>query len=152
MMRKLSTTNYNVLYRDDKTKLMWEINTVHKILNWKGIYAILSRIWKCRKSRVLVLIFGVKKLAGANFLRFCNSATKIRDRDMKEDQWWGSRQRTLETTQDKGCHVTNRLSLRLVPRKPQRIVPRLPDQTGACVHFKNFQFYYSMNISLCSVS
>ena len=55
-------------------KLMWEINTVHKILNLKGIYAILSRIWKCRKSRVLVLIFWVKKLVGANFLRFCNSA------------------------------------------------------------------------------
>ena len=64
-------------YRDDKTKLMWEINTVHKILNLKGIYAILSRIWKCRKSRVLVLIFWVKKLVGANFLRFCNSDLRI---------------------------------------------------------------------------
>ena len=52
---------------------MWEINTVHKILNLKGIYAILSRISKCHKSRVLVLIFWVKKLVGANFLRFCNS-------------------------------------------------------------------------------
>ena len=70
MMRKLSTTNYNVLYRDDKTKLMWEINTVHKILNLKGIYAILSRILKFCKSRVLVLIFWVKKLVGANFYVF----------------------------------------------------------------------------------
>ena len=51
-----------------------KISTVHKILNLKGIYAILSRISKCRKSRVLVLIFWVKKLVGANFLRFCNSA------------------------------------------------------------------------------
>ena len=69
---------------------MWEINTVHKILNLKGIYAILSRIWKCRKSRVLVLIFWVKKLVGANFLRFCNSG------DYGERQlsfwrlWWSS--------------------------------------------------------------
>ena len=52
----------------------WANSTVHKILNLKGIYAILSRISKCRKSRILVLIFWVKKLVGANFLRFCNSA------------------------------------------------------------------------------
>ena len=56
---------------------MWEINTVHKILNFKGIYVFLSRISKCRKSRVLVLIFWVKKLVGANFLRFCNSAIGV---------------------------------------------------------------------------
>ena len=51
---------------------------MHKILNLKGIYAILSRIWKCRKSRILVLIFWVKKLVGANFLRFCNSAVPVK--------------------------------------------------------------------------
>ena len=69
---------------------MWKINTVHKILNLKGIYAVLSRISKCYKSRVLVLIFWVKKLVGANFLRFCNSG------DYGERQlsfwrlWWSS--------------------------------------------------------------
>ena len=41
------------------------------MLNLKGIYAVLSRWWKCRKL-FLVLIFWVKKLVGANFTRFCN--------------------------------------------------------------------------------
>ena len=69
---------------------MWDINTVHRIFNLKGIYAVLSRISKCYKSRVLVLIFWVKKLVGANFLRFCNSG------DYGERQlsfwrlWWSS--------------------------------------------------------------
>ena len=31
----------------------------------EGIYGILSRIWKCRESRVLVLIFWAKKAVGA---------------------------------------------------------------------------------------
>ena len=59
-------------YRDDKTKLMWEINTVHKIPNLKGIYAVLSRIWKCRKSRIFGANFFGGILVGANFYAFCN--------------------------------------------------------------------------------
>ena len=54
-------------------------STVHKILNLKGIYTILSRISKCCKSRILVLIFWVKKLVGANFYAFCNYAFEQRD-------------------------------------------------------------------------
>ena len=47
-----------------------EMNTVHKLLNFKGIYAVLSRIWKCRKSRVFSANFLVQKLVGAYFMRF----------------------------------------------------------------------------------
>ena len=47
------------------------------MLNFKGIYAVLSQIWKFCKSRNLVLIFWVKKLVGANFTRFCNYASAV---------------------------------------------------------------------------
>ena len=40
--------------------------------NFKGIYAVLSRIWQCRKSRVFGANFLVKKAAGAASFAFCN--------------------------------------------------------------------------------
>ena len=43
-------------------------------LNLKGIYAVLSRIWKCRKSRAFGANFLGQKLVGANFTRFCKYA------------------------------------------------------------------------------
>ena len=39
---------------------------------FKGIFAVLSGIWKCRKSRILVLTFWAKTAAGATFFAFCN--------------------------------------------------------------------------------
>ena len=43
-----------------------------KVPNFKGIYAVLSGIWKCRKPRVIGANFWVQKLVGANFYAFCN--------------------------------------------------------------------------------
>ena len=40
--------------------------------NFKGIYAVLSQIWKCRKPRSFCANFLSQKLVGANFYAFCN--------------------------------------------------------------------------------
>ncbi len=45
---------------------------MHKILNLKGIFAILSRFGNVVNRAFLVLIFLGKKLVGANFYAFCN--------------------------------------------------------------------------------
>ena len=41
-------------------------------MNFKGIYAVLSQIWKCRKSRVFGAKFWANNTAGATFFSFCN--------------------------------------------------------------------------------
>ena len=45
--------------------------------NFKGIYAVLSRIWKCRKSRVFGANLCVQNTAGATSFAFCNYEGKI---------------------------------------------------------------------------
>ena len=47
------------------------------MLNFKGIYAGLSQIWKCRNQRIFGANFLGQKLVGANFTRFCNYAYKL---------------------------------------------------------------------------
>ena len=53
--------------------VLLEINTMHK----NDINAVLSRIWKCRKSRIFGANFSGQKLVGANFTRFCNYAYTV---------------------------------------------------------------------------
>ena len=55
-----------------------KISTVHKILNLKGIFAVLSQIWKCRKSRFFGANFFGRKMVGANFFAFCNYDSRTR--------------------------------------------------------------------------
>ena len=43
------------------------------LANFKGIYAVLSRIWKCRKLRSFGANLLGEKLVGAYFYAFCNS-------------------------------------------------------------------------------
>ena len=48
-----------------------------KIPYFKGIYAVLSRIWKCLKPRSFGANFSGPKLVSANFYAFCNYSLEL---------------------------------------------------------------------------
>ena len=61
---------YTIHDKDDR-----DVRYKHFVIllhNIKGIYAILSQIWKCRKSRVFGANFWAKRGAGATSFAFCN--------------------------------------------------------------------------------
>ena len=64
----LSTRNYTIHDKDDR-----DVRNKHFVIllhNFKGIYAVLSRIWKCRKSRVFGANFLGKKIGWCYIFRF----------------------------------------------------------------------------------
>ena len=86
----LSTRNYTIHDKDDRD--VRNKHFVYLLHNFKGIYAVLSRIWKCRKSRVFGANFPGQKCCRCYICRFFQLCNKAFAKGFGSKWWvWGKR-------------------------------------------------------------